>query len=395
MNRSAMIFGIVLFFQVIAQGQQFSSKNDGTAEEMFDTTNNELFTHEVSYIGDFVSNLHGGRQTGTAYLGMANIKIGFDTKRIGLWKNGKIFINGASTHGATPTEKLFGDFQVASNIEAGNNIYIQELWYKHSLENIDITIGLQDLNSEYVACDNAGSFLNSSFGIPSVISENVPVPIFPLTALGISGRLEINNSLAIQAAIFDGLPEDFEDNPYNLNWDIKNDDGVLIISELQLYTELNDLTGSIKVGSYYHSHLRLQNENSEIAETIFHKNYGFYLLLNQELWQGSDNEKICLFTQIAASPGSINRHSIFWGGGMHYSGLFSKDGSDEFGLAFAHARFREGIVSHETTIEMYYKLPVTENLFLQPDVQYIINPASSDEALNNAFAAIIRFGINF
>ena len=74
------------------------------------------FKFEASYIGDVVNNLSGGIKTGTRYLGMANIRAGFDTEKAGLWKGTFVYVNAANTHGAMPSAELLGDMQVASNI---------------------------------------------------------------------------------------------------------------------------------------------------------------------------------------------------------------------------------------------------------------------------------------
>lgn len=87
--------------------------------------------------------MYGGIKTGTVYLGMANLKISFDTKGAKLWKGGQLFINGAVTHGKSPSELLVGDFQAVSNIDAGDHIYIHELWYKHQFKQFEIIFGLQ------------------------------------------------------------------------------------------------------------------------------------------------------------------------------------------------------------------------------------------------------------
>jgi porin len=353
----------------------------------------KAINYETSYTGDFTSNLSGGLKTGSVYLGMANIKIGLETENIGLWKGGEFFVSGVSTHGYTPSEKLIGDFQAASNIEAGNHTYLQELWYKHSFEQFEITIGLQDLNSEFITSEFAGTFLNSSFGIPSLISDNIPVPIFPLTALGVMGKFQLNKSLAFRAAIFDGCPESFEENPHNIEWCLNKDDGYQIFSEIELSTNFNKLPGTLKIGGYYHNHLNEINEETGNAETVFAKNYGFYFLADQTIWQKNGNPNLGVFIQIAISPSNINVHNYYFGGGINYSGIFVEE--DVFGLAVAHAGLSNSLVGNETTFETFYKIGITENIFIQPDIQYIINPAGTENKLDNALAAFIRFAINF
>ncbi len=387
------VFLSSLFFAIIINAQQQSPF--GEADSSFSINNIKIFTHEASYIGDVIGNVSGGKKTGALFLGMANIKIGFETKNLGLWKGGEFFLNGASTHGGTPSEKLLGDFQVASNIEAGNHTYLHELWYKHSFETFEIVIGLQDLNAEFVTSEYAGSFINSSFGIPSLIADNIPVPIFPLTALGIAGKFKISEDVAIQAAIFDGLPEDFESNQYNVNWDLKSNDGVLVFSELQFATNFGNMPGTLKAGYYFHSHLKETCPETKITETVFDKNYGFYAVADQRIYQFSENRVLGLFAQLAVSPTNINSHNYYLGGGINYTGIFDNEGEDAVGIAFAHAGFRDSSLKNETTIEMFYRVSITENLFAQPDFQYIINPAGTESNLNNALAFFMRFGINF
>jgi len=391
-----MKFGVILIvltFNLYAQKRPpFDSTLRGPDSIYYSTKSNWL-TQEASYVGDFASNLRGGKRTGSLYLGMANLNIGFETKNIGLWNGGEFFVNGAATHGGTPSEKLFGDFQVASNIEAGNHIYLHELWYKHAFGSFQLKLGLQDLNTEFVTSDNASLFINSSFGIPSLISSNIPIPIFPLTALGILGRYEIDENVVVRAAVFDGLPESFDYNQHNLNWKLRGEDGTVIFTELKYGITIQNLPGTLKAGYYYHSHLIETSAETGMPETVFKNNYGFYVLADQTIYKLNKNKQLGLFTQVAISPGRINIHDYYIGGGLNYKGIFKNN--DAAGIAFAYAHFNNEAINDETTLEMFYKISITENLFVQPDLQLIINPAGAEKNYTNALAALIRFGINF
>lgn len=393
------VLSCILFLgiQLTNKAQQQNSFETPAAKtdsiSIFDRS--KFFSAVGTYTGDIAGNLTGGKKTGALYLGIANIKIGIETKNIGLWNGGEFFVNGASTHGSMPSEKLFGDFQVASNIEAGNRTYLHELWYRQSFDQSEITIGLQDLNADFLTSETACEFLNSSFGIPSIISDNIPVPIFPLTALGISGKYKLNESFALRGAIYDGLPDEFNQNEYNTNWKLNSDNGYLLFFESDFATQFENLPGNYKVGGYFHSKLKEYNDETVSEETMFSKNYGFYFLANQTVWQNNETRRLGLFAQLAVSPSNINTHNYYLGAGLCYHGIFDNESRDAFGLAVAHAGFKSKLKKNETTIEMFYKTVVTENLFLQPDMQYIINPAGSVNKLNNALAAFVRFGINF
>jgi porin len=182
---------------------------------------------------------------------------------------------------------------------------------------------------------------------------------------------------------------------YNVNWDLKSNDGVLVFSELQFATNFGNMPGTLKAGYYFHSHLKETCPETKITETVFDKNYGFYAVADQRIYQFSENRVLGLFAQLAVSPTNINSHNYYLGGGINYTGIFDNEGEDAVGIAFAHAGFRDSSLKNETTIEMFYRVSITENLFAQPDFQYIINPAGTESNLNNALAFFMRFGINF
>jgi porin len=354
------------------------------------------FSFEASYVADMFTNMKGGIRTGSGYLGMANMCVGFNTQLAGLWKGGNIYVHGASTHGSTPSATYLGDLQAASNIEAGDHIYIQELWYSQKMGSTEWIIGAQDLNAEFVSSETGGLFLNSSFGIPSLMSYNLPVPIFPLTTLGITGKWQVNDDFSFKAALFDGRPTTFEENKYNLGWDMKKSDGMLMFTESELATNILKLPGTYKLGAFYHSGLKEKDETTGLMTSVFDYDYGFYFLGDQKVWQNTTtNRSLTLFVQASVCPENINTHHFYIGGGGQLSGLFCKNGNDILGLAVAHAGFKNMIVKHETTFELSYQLPLGDHFFVQPDVQYIMNPAGTDSKLDDALVAFCRVGINF
>ncbi|GHU68954.1 porin [Bacteroidia bacterium] len=333
----------------------------------------------ASYTGDIAGNFHGGIQTGSAFLGKANLTMNFDTEKAGWWQGGEFFINGMNTHGDEPTATLIGDFQTASNIDAGNHTALYELWYKQTIGKVRLTIGLQDLNADYAVSENGGLFNNSYFGIHSVCSDNIPVPIFPLTGLGVNVHWKITGDYHFQTVIFDGNPGDFEQNPYNVKWQLNAEDGFLSVSEFHAKKSwIKNRSGAYKIGGYFH--------NSK--ETG--KNYGFYLVADQEI-----NDRLSLFTQIGFSPKKLNNHDQCYGLGLNYKPFLEKRPDDLLGFAANHAIFRNNPAGNESVFELIYHFQVNENVYLRPDIQYIINPAGTGKKLPNALVGILRFGIEF
>ena len=367
-------FTIALFLSGSISFSAFAQEN---------TQSEKSFSFGASYTGDNALNTTGGIKTGYGYLGMANFKIGFNTEKAGLWPGGLFHLHAVNTHGASPSADLLGDMQVASNIEAGDHTYIQELWLLQSIGKFEFTLGLQDLNVEFVSSEYGGLFLNSSFGIMPIISSNISAPIFPLTAPGLTARWNISEKVSWLSAIYDGCPIGFDQNPYNLKWDFKKTDGVLGITEIQFNTSINGEPGIYKTGIFTHHHIEVDSLRKSTS--------GLYAIIDQKIWT-QDQKSLGLFAQLGYSPNKTSFNNFYMGFGMNYSGLFSKKCSDILGLALAHEHFNDDIPV-ETAIELTYQYQLTENIFLQPDIQYIINPAGTGETLDNCLAGFLRFGI--
>ena len=346
-------------------------------------TEESPFKFNASYIGDVVSNFSGGIKTGTTYLGLANLKAGFNTETASWWRGGRMFLNIGNTHGGEPSSTLVGDFQGVSNIEAGNLSFLYELWYKQNLGKFELTVGLQDLNADFAVNEDGAMFTNSSFGIHSSIADNVAPPIFPLTALGLNVKWNISDTFLWEAAVFDGTPDDFETNPYNTEWKLSKNQGYLAVTELQVKKSLlRGRTGNYKFGVYYHQH------NDTIA--LEQKNGGFYFVGDQQI-----SDKLYVFSQIGLCPKKMNKNNRYFSVGLNCKGLIETRKNDQFGIAIAYAGIQNSPVGSETAIEVTYKLEINKNIYVRPDIQYIINPAGTEVKLKNDLVGFLRFGVDF
>ncbi len=346
---------------------------------------------KLSYLGDNLNIVYGGIKSGSVYLGKANIQVLFDTEKSGLWRGSSLYVNAVNTHGATPSSQLIGDLQIASNIEAGNHTYLQEIWIKQAFKKIEFTFGLQDLNVDFANSENGAHFVNSSFGILPVVSANVPAPIFPLTSLGITTKWSINEDMTWLGAIYDGRPTNFEFNPHNLNWRFASGDGILAISELQHKISVNSREGTYKLGVFTHNHYIESRLNSNFPDSLNHTTYGIYFYADQQIWQ-NNGRGINSFAQLGFSPSQESLVKSYVGFGLSFSRIFSKTNNDILGVAFAHANLVRNLGS-ETLLELTYQKQITSNIFIQPDLQYIITPSGKSSNISNCLVCTFRFGL--
>ena len=327
---------------------------------------NNSLNFNAEYTGDFLYNV-GGLKNGGGYLGYAKIGMGAD-----LWQGASLYVGGGTTHGIVPTEMFIGDYQVANNIEAGNYAFMEHFSLRQSLGRFSFKIGLQDMNENFASLDAAGEYVNSSFGIHPALSSNMSVAIFPLTGLGAEFHYDINDNWHIQAAVYDGEIPSFEDNQYNLNWNVNKNEGALFIAETQYIMD----KGTYELGAFYHT-----------AE----KKYGVYANMEQEVWSnGTRNLKP--FAQVSFANGEMKCDNyLHLAAGLNLEAVFSKESNDMMGLAFTSVILTDK--KAETAIELFYQYQVSDNFMIKPDVQYIINPAGMDFTVDNALVGMLRFAI--
>jgi porin len=101
-----------------------------------------------------------------------------------------------------------------------------------------------------------------------------------------------------------------------------------------------------------------------------------------------------MFFQLGYSPEHFNPSFFYGGYGIDIRGLVNRKGNDVAGVALAYAMLR-GYPGNELTVEFTWQLPLLKQFFIQPDVQYIVNPAGTGQKHKNSLAATLRFGLIF
>lgn len=357
------------------------------------------FLFETSLTGDYVFNSFGGIGRDVAYIGMEELSLTFNFDEMGYWNGGMLYVQGLNTHGSTPSVDFIGDIQITSNIESGYLTGIYQYYYRQKFGKTSFIIGKHDLNSEFSVSEYSGTFINSSFGISPTISLNVPVSIYPLTALGLNYHYEASDNLTLKLGAYDGNPINPEMNRYDVRPTIDRKEGLLLIGEIGLSRLLdNNLPENIKLCGYYHS-----AEFMDFSDTtlMVKGNYGFYFLSDFVLFHSDANNRSSIrgFLQGGYAPAAINQVDYYVGAGIDFNGFIRSRQDDVFGIAVAYANIskqykRSGNYTNfgEKTIELTYQLNLMENFLIQPNFQYIINPGANRD-LNNAFVKSIRLAV--
>jgi len=356
-------------------------------------------TFECIYTGETFTKARGGITSSrpTNYRSNLDLVGTLDTERMGWWDSGRFFVYGQNLSGRPLSASEVGDVQLFSNLDSTINeterpsfTTVAEYWYEHFvLDNrMRVKVGKQDANADFALSDLGGDFVHSSFGLPPMI----PLPTFPSQALGIASFYNVNETVALGFAAYDGtLPS----GPQGVRWgfDTLGQNGAISLYQLEFKPQLGpngELPTTVRTGYWYHSSNESWVEFDDVPDPrTFRRNYGCYTTIDQMIWKeefGSDNDQgLGVFFQFGWAPSNRNLLTEYYGGGLVCKGLVPGRDEDLLGLGIASARFSDhfrtaeanggtDIAPSETAIELFYKALVGKSLSLQPDIQYIANP---------------------
>ena len=373
----------------------------------------------ITETSEWLNNSRGGLKTGSAYDGLTTVTLKMDTLTAFGLPGGTINVSGVNIHGRNLGESNIGSLQTASGIEADATTRLWEAWYQQKFldETVDVKVGQQSIDQEFMVSQYASTFVNTMFGWPAVPSYDMPAggPAYPLSALGVRLRVHPTDEITLLAGVFDGNPagtsegDPQKQNAHGTNFNVN--DGALYIAELQY--GLNQpslgmvengskvgLPGTYKLGAWYNTEkfadqrygtdgLSLANPNSN-GDPVQHKgDYSFYAVADQMIWHLAPDSarSVGVFARVMGAPGDRNLLSFSANAGVTLTAPFLGRDLDMVSLGMGYTQVGNSIHNldedagdrvrtHETYVEATYQYQLTPWMQLQPDIQYTMNPGA-------------------
>ena len=374
---------------------------------------------------EVLGNVTGGIHRGFEYDGLTQMLLQLDTNRAFGWYGGLFNASALQYHGRDLSADNLATFQTASGIEADRATRLWELWYDQKFleeDRLDIRIGQQSLDQEFIVSQDASYFVNTMFGWPMVPSADLPGggPAYPLSALGVRFKVRPIDPVTLLVGVFNGspVPVNSTGDPQQINssgTSFPTNGGALVIAELQysypslgsmLYADQTEpLARVYKIGFWYDTEhfadLRYDNTGLSLANPLStgipqpHRgDYSFYAVADQLIWVDprEGDRTISLFGRAMGTP-EADRNLIDFSlnAGMIFHEPFLHRDDDTFGIGMGFARvssqaaaldqdtaFYTGSFTptrtNETYLEVTYQYAVAPWLQLQPDFQYVFSP---------------------
>jgi porin len=398
----------------------------------------------IQETSEVLANATSGLFTQPAYDGLTQAILQLDTQRAFGMYGGLLNVSALQLHGYNISANYLLTLQTQSGIAGMPATRLWELWYQQKLlseDRLDIRVGQQSLDQEFMVNQNGIYFMNTMFGWPMVPSADLPGggPAYPLSALGVRVRYRPLNSITALAGIFNGSPTWTSMgnaqllNPNGLYFG--TGDGVMMLFELQ-YTHPSlgameepgssgpPLGGTYKVGIWYNSlgfsdqrydnvGVSLADPNSTGVPAVHHGDYSLYAVADQILWvQGNDPARsLSAFGRVLWTP-QADRNMIDFSlnAGLVYHDPFPNRPDDVlgFGMGYAHVSssvsgldadtiffnqqagtpVNQMVRRSETYLELTYLAQVRPWWQLQFDLQYVFNPGGGIVNPNNPTQAV-------
>jgi porin len=356
-------------------------------------------TFDASETSEVLGNPTGGRRQGAIYEGLFSVAVGVDLERLAGLKGASANVSVFQIHGGPGlSAQDIGNFDVVSDLENKRDSGLYEAWLQQSFGgSFDIRAGRMSVDEEFLIADSADVFMNGSFGWPTLPYKDLPNggPIPSDAAVRAHARLAPGWDAL--AGLYRGSQADTRGAGGAASTSaVSQDDGLLAIAELQFQTGRGEteLPGTYKVGGWYRDGGVTRGGTGRTGADLFESlpdivrhDFSFYAVADHRLTRGAAGEDsgFSAFLRVMAAPSDRNVVSAFADGGLVYSGPFGRP-DDGVGIGFAVAqtsatsldglgRTEVRLGKAEKSFEVTYQAQLAKGVQVQPDVQYVIDPA--------------------
>lgn len=374
--------------------------------------------------GVFQGNPAGGLSQEAAYTQEMVFGATFDMEKLLGWKGASFNISGADATGRNLSGTIGNVFTVSQAYATPTGMFY-EMYYAQKLfdDFLEFRIGRMVSADQFcvlpafslqvsggINSSPASFFLNSNFTSSPNATWGATLKINPTPiTYAASGIYQATNRLG-QVAY------------HGLDFSIRPDDAILMFAETgwspafgarlagiardgkrAMVPAESGLPGIYKFGGYFSTFPYAGFLGGAERNT-----YGFYLIGQQTLWQSAKNadHNFAAWAGVTYSPQyRVAQMPVMGFGGTIWQGIIPGRDQDQFlctwttgGFSSAYAdsvaRSGEPRPTAETVFDVSYIINLTKNVFIQPDIQYIIQP----NGVGTTPAALVigaQFGCNF
>ncbi|MFB9899246.1 carbohydrate porin [Cerasicoccus arenae] len=364
----------------------------------------EVFAY---YNAIVASNVHGGITKDTNYAGDAFAGIQFDLEKMFDFQGTTFTVSGIYRHGSDITPDIGSQYSVMQLV-GGQTIFFYNMTLEKTFLDDDLSFkfGRMTATDDFVGSPFYSYSLNNAVNgqIRAVLFDGV-MTSYPFPVWGGRVRYNIDDDNTVRVGVFQLTQEMFDPDRHGVDFSIDGDDGVSIFAQYDWTPELDGKPFRLYAGINQTFAFDMPEFNSANVTDQFTR---FYMGSDYQVYRESPDrdEGLTLFMTFAyTDQEEVAIVPIQSSVGAHYKGLLPERPDDRLVMFFTYGQFSDDYsdqlvagggskVTNEMVFETGYRIAVTDAAYIQPDLQYVINPGGTGN-IENAVVLGMQFGASF
>ena len=391
----------------------------------------------ASYTNNIAGNPVGGMTQSFAYADNFSFGMQLDFEKLIKWQGLTLTVSALDRNGSNLSARNIGNQFTVQQVYGTETVVFYALVLEQRLleDKLGIKLGRFSTGDDFASSPLYWLYMNNGIdGNPQALPVNTAFTSYPASVWGARLRVDPSPEWFAMGGIYQATSLNLY-RDHGLDWSINNSDGVLMIGQVGWTPEffkkpaaaskpsdgkslaegktvrpvspdagMQGLPGHYWFGAYYSPWQFAQFGSTETASN----SYGFYWHADQMVWQeepGSD-QGLTLWSAFVLSPQqNISKLPFQVNSGIVYKGLVPARDHDTTMLGFVYGNFSDdyagtvaatgaGMPSYEIALEAGYRIQVTKFAYIQPNVQWIINPGGTGN-IPNALVLGAQMNVTF
>ncbi|MDZ4742054.1 MAG: carbohydrate porin [Verrucomicrobiota bacterium] len=383
-------------------------------------------TFNINYTTDLAGNPTGGMSQGFTYTDNSYFGMDIDFEKLVGLHGLKLEMSGLNRDGASLSSANIGNQFTVQQIYGSQVPVFYALFLEQKLFNdkLDIKLGRFGTGDDFATSPIYWMYMNNGIdGNPQALPVNTGYYSYPAATWGARFRVDPSPEFNFMGGIYQVTQLNLVES-HGLDWGINSSDGVTMIGQAAWTpefhkqrvpssgsdklandaTEMNGYKGHYWVGTYFSPAQYAQFGTTETGSNA----YGLYAHADQMVWKESPgtDQGLTLWSCAVLSPQESYAKLPFQvNAGAIYTGLIPTRDTDStiFGLIYGdfsdnYARTIQstgkGYPEYEMVFEWGYRYNMTKFIYIQPNIQWVINPGGTGH-IPNALVLGAQAGVTF
>lgn len=392
----------------------------------------------ATYTSDLAGNPVGGNSAGFTYCDNFTLDLEFQTEPLLGWRGGTFSVIALDRNGNNLSAQRIGNQFTVQQVYGGTGVIFYGLAYNQRFldDKVSFKFGRMAAGDDFASSPLYWLYMNNGIdGNPQSLPVNNKFSTYPWSVWGARLRARMTSETEAMLGIYQVAPQTAQSYLHGFDWEMNGGDGVMVIAQYGWAPEFfkpsgtpaakrddkplvdskkfsapgsdalpHGLPGHYWMGGYYSTYSYPEWGSSHTQNG----SYSLYWHFDQMLYRMDPYKDTGLsaWSAFMLSPQQTTAKMPFqYNGGLVHTGMIPSRPRDLTIFGVAYGNFSDnyaaanqaalgGTASYELAWEGGYRINLTKFAYIQPDVQWIINPGGTGN-IPNALVLGAQIGVTF